>query len=328
MSEIGISRKYIESGLPWSYMFVHHTKVKGLTATLEEDGRRFFVHKTIRYCRRQNTKSIQKKEIQTVSGLVFLQGESLEIQSYLNRKIPGRYLCKNCSTGKVAEIPDCQMRPFMGLAESAPERIRFLMHPFHYYAQNRILLRITSGELEGLEGYVIRIDRDRRLVMNVGGMSVAISDVHAERFEVVQDSAGSHLLKNSGMFKRNLQEHQALIDRYFHPVKNVSEVSVQAENIEILRTQTLSELAQGNMSLREAIGIFFFIIEEISYYYASDIEILKNKLFPIFNAGTVILNEIDNILGKSSLAMDIRHDYESDYEQLLLNYGYLFGGKK
>lgn len=42
-----------------------------------------------------------------------------------------------------------------------------------------------TGDYAGLEGYVIRIARDRRLVMDVGGMAVAISNVHAERFEEV-----------------------------------------------------------------------------------------------------------------------------------------------
>ena len=73
----------------------------------------------------------------------------------------------------------------MRVSETEPDRLRFLLRPFVYYAQNRTLLRIVSGDYAGLEGYVIRIARDRRLVMDVGGMAVAISNVHAERFEEV-----------------------------------------------------------------------------------------------------------------------------------------------
>lgn len=82
------------------------------------------------------------------------------------------------------------MQPFMRVAEISPERIRFLLHPYHYYARNRILLRISTGEMAGLEGYIIRIDRDRRLVMDVGGLSVAISGIHAEHFEEVEQDNG------------------------------------------------------------------------------------------------------------------------------------------
>ncbi len=320
-----IAGKYEEPKPSWSYLFVHHTKVKGISSILERDNRPFFVHKTIHYYRRQGkSKTVRKKEIPTVSGLVFLQGNPAEIQKYLDNVLPGRYLCKNCSTGKVAVIPDRQMRPFMGLAESDPERIRFLLHPFHYYARNRILLRITSGELEGLEGYVIRIDRDRRLVMNVGGMSVAISSVHAERFEVVQDASGARPSEADALYKRNLQERQALIDRYFHPVRTIRDIAIQAENIEILRAQTLAELSKGKLSFREALGTFFFIIEEIAYYYAPSVETDKDKISPILQAGSTILQEIDTIISTPVHAIEIRQEYESDREQLMLNYGYLF----
>lgn len=73
----------------------------------------------------------------------------------------------------------------MRVAETEPERLRFLLRPFVYYSKNRTLLRIVTGEYAGLEGYVIRIARDRKLVMDVGGMAVALSGVHAERFEEV-----------------------------------------------------------------------------------------------------------------------------------------------
>ena len=172
-------------GTTWSYLFVHHNKVQGMEAQLIKDGRTYFVHKTIRYFKKLGKQKVQHQEVPTVSGLVFFQGFPEEIQTYLDEKFPRTYLCKNCSTGRVAEIKDSQMQPFMRVVETSPERIRFLLHPYHYYARNRILLRITTGEMAGLEGYIIRIDRDRRLVMDIGGMSVAISGVHAEHFEEV-----------------------------------------------------------------------------------------------------------------------------------------------
>ena len=170
---------------PWTYLFVHHTKTRGYEAQLTRDGKSFFIHKTIRYYRRSGHHKVQHQEAPTVSGLIFIQGQPADTQTYLKEKFPQTYLCKDCCSGQVAVIPDAQMQPFMRINSADPSRIRFLLHPFHYYARNRILLRITTGELAGLEGYVIRIDRDRRLVMDVGGMSVAISGVHAERFEEV-----------------------------------------------------------------------------------------------------------------------------------------------
>lgn len=60
------------------------------------------------------------------------------------------------------------------------------LKPFHYYARNRILLCNTSGELAGLEDYAIRFDCDCRLVIDVGGISVAILGVHGEHLEEVR----------------------------------------------------------------------------------------------------------------------------------------------
>ena len=37
------------------------------------------------------------------------------------------------------------------------------------------------------DDYVVRVNRDRQLVMDLGGYAVAISRVHREDFEVVED---------------------------------------------------------------------------------------------------------------------------------------------
>ena len=244
---------------------VHNSKVRKLEVLLENDGRTYFVHKTVRYFRKLGKQKVQHQEVPTVSGLVFFQGYPEEIQAYLDQNFTHARLCKNCSTGKVAEIPDTQMQPFMRVAEISPERIRFRLHPYHYYARNRILLRISTGEMAGLEGYIIRIDRDRRLVMDVGGLSVAISGIHAEHFEEVEQDK-SHLANEEIFYKRNLQERQVLIDRYFHPVKDDKEVALQAENIDYLRKYALDEVAHNRITLNDTWNIYSFIIEEIGYY--------------------------------------------------------------
>lgn len=317
-------KKYPQSdGTTWSYLFIHHCKVKSMEAQLIKNGRTYFVHRTIRYFKKKGKQKVQHKEIPTVSGLVFFQGYPQEIQAYLDQYFPQAHLCKNCSTGKVAEIKDSQMRPFMRINETEPERIRFLLKPFHYYARNRILLRITSGELAGLEGYVIRIDRDRRLVMDVGGISVAISGVHAEHFVEVEPDSTSTTDTNP-FYQRNLQEREALIDRYFHPVKTASEVAVQAENINYLREYVLAELSQKRMDINKAWRTYTFIIREIGYYYAPLIEQFKEKLDPIMKMGAKILQELDAIIDNPTLDEDTKERYQTEHEKLMLDYDYLF----
>ena len=211
----------------------------------------------------------------------------------------------------------------MRVTETSPERIRFLLHPYHYYARNRILLRITTGEMAGLEGYIIRIDRDRRLVMDIGGMSVAISGVHAEHFEEVEQSKTSITHENI-FYQRNLQERQVLIDRYFHPVKDDKEVALQAENIDYLRKYALDELAHNRININDTWNIFSFIIEEINYYYAPFVEQFKEHLDPIMCEGGKVLQEMERIIASPHISPNDKTRYENDYQEILSHYEYLF----
>lgn len=309
----------------WSYLFVHNQKVKSIEEQLKKDGVTHFVHKTIKYVpRHRNRGGMREVETPSVSGLIFWQGNPEILQDYLDKNIKPYKLCKNCSTGKVATIPCNQMEPFMRVAETEPERLRFLLRPFVYYSKNRTLLRIVTGEYAGLEGYVIRIARDRKLVMDVGGMAVALSGVHAERFEEVNKNEADKKEREL-FYKRNLHERNAFIDRYFHQVKTAQEVSAQVENIEILRLQTLADVRDKKLDLKDAYDTFYFMIEEIGYYYAPFIDYFKDELRPIFEAGRTVKEEIEKVIKifKDS-DKELHNRCETEFEALQNNYGYLF----
>lgn len=171
----------------WSYLFVHNRKVNHFSKRLSQGGITYFIHKTVIYRRKKESRGIETIEKPSVSGLIFMQGPPTELQHYLDAELAPYHLVNDCSTNHPAVIADSQMQPFMRVLEADPDRVRFLLHPFTYYADGNTKLRITSGFLAGLEGYVIRIDRNRHLVMNVGGMTVAISGIHCEKFEVVEE---------------------------------------------------------------------------------------------------------------------------------------------
>ena len=309
----------------WSYLFVHNQKAKSIEELLKKDGVTHFVHKTIKYVpRHRNRGGMCEVETPSVSGLIFLQGNPKTLQDYLDKNIKPYKLCKKCSTGKVATIPCNQMEPFMRVAETEPERLRFLLRPFVYYSKNRTLLRIVTGEYAGLEGYVIRIARDRKLVMDVGGMAVALSGVHAERFEEVNKNEADKKEREL-FYKRNLHERNAFIDRYFHQVKTAQEVSAQVENIEILRLQTLADVRDKKLDLKDAYDTFYFMIEEIGYYYAPFIDYFKDELRPIFEAGRTVKEEIEKAIKifKNS-DKELHNRCETEFEALQTNYGYLF----
>ena len=181
-----------EDDKPWSYIFIQHMVAERFDQKLNEkklEGDfkpKCFIHRTINYKRKPNGKGILKEEKPTISGLVFLQGEVDELVTFLRRNYPQYHLVRNCMTGAPASIKNSLMRPFMEVMESEPSRISFLHDPFVKFAKEHVKLRVLTGIFAGQEGYVIRINRDRNLLMDFGGYTVAIRNVHKENFEVAE----------------------------------------------------------------------------------------------------------------------------------------------
>ena len=168
------SDKNVEE-LPWGYIFMSAGTFERRLETRRLEGGykpKCFIHRTMHYRKKPNGKGIIKEEKPTVSGLVFLQGKTEQLKSFLKHNFPQYFLVNDCSTGKPAVIADCLMRPFMRIMEESPERVTFLRDPFVKFAKDHVKLRVLTGLFKGQEGYF-------------GGYAVAINNVHKENFEVV-----------------------------------------------------------------------------------------------------------------------------------------------
>ena len=64
------------------------------------------------------------------------------------------------------------------------QALLFKVGSFIKFAKDHVKLRVLTGIFKGREGYVVRVLRDRQLVMNFCGYAVAISNVHMEDFEI------------------------------------------------------------------------------------------------------------------------------------------------
>ena len=95
-------------------------------------------------------------------------------------------------------------------------------------------------------------------------------------------------------------------------------------NIDYLREYVLAELAQKRMDINKAWRTYTFIIKEIGYYYAPFIEQFKENLDPIMKMGAKILQEMDAILDNPTLDKDTKDRYQTEQENLMLDYDYLF----
>lgn len=199
------TRDRSQAPVPWSYLFIRKRDAEYFSLKAEtEGGFRTFIHRTIitdasgEHAKGKPNGSAQDRDgttataaegRPTISGLIFIQGKTKVIKKYLWERFPQYHLVNDCSTRKAAVIPDSVMQPFMRIANTDPSRIRFLVNPLTHYAEGNTLVEIMTGPLAGLQGYIIRIDRDRKLVIGVGDMTVAIGGVHKENFEKVEEVA-------------------------------------------------------------------------------------------------------------------------------------------
>ena len=308
----------------WCYLFVHHKKVKSFTESIEKGDIRYFVHKSVTYQRKKHGRGVQTIEKPTISGLIFLQGNTKDLQCYLDAELPNCHLVKNCSTHLPAVIPNNVMEPFMRVLETSPERVRFLLHPFRYYAGGNVKLRLISGFLAGIEGYVIRIDRDRRLVMDVGGMSVAISGVHCEKFEIVEEPATVlPSEQHSRPLNRHLTELQSHIDSELYKPQNQTEVSLIADVLDLWKERAVIYMEKWQVT--QAKEILFFLLEEIDYYFSSIFASKSFDTIPVLDVAHRISTEISSMLSNQRYTEETREELEAERESCLSRFGYLLG---
>lgn len=193
----------------WCYIYTHSAKVFNITKKLEELFT-VFIHKTVVYNKNSHVKAEEKP---TISGLVFIQGRANDIQKFLNDNFRNIYLVKDCSTGKPAMITDKVMSSFMQFSSLEPGRIRFMPKPFDYYSPGHIKVKLTSGVLSGIEGYIVRISRNRCFITSVGGLTIAISGIHKETFENADE------LKNIYSGDSDYPQVSEIIDQIYEALK-------------------------------------------------------------------------------------------------------------
>lgn len=171
-----------QSQQSWCYLFVRPSQTERVDDWISKKFNTFIPSESLNCFVNGQVEHVSQQDMQ---GLLFVQGRAADIQDYLTDSFGDNHLARDHASGRVATISDSIMQPFIRLQRLAPARIRIMPHPFSYYAEGNKLIRLTSGELRGMEGYRIRIARDRCLVTDMGGMSVAIRGIHKDTFEEV-----------------------------------------------------------------------------------------------------------------------------------------------
>lgn len=349
---------------PWSYLFIRKRDAEYFSLKAEtEGGFRTFIHRTIitdesgKSAKGKPNGSAQDKEASngttegrpTISGLIFIQGKTKVIRKYLWERFPQYHLVNDCSTRKAAVIPDSVMQPFMRIAGTDPSRIRFLVNPLTHYAEGNTLVEIMTGPLAGLQGYIIRIDRDRKLVIGVGDMTVAIGGVHKENFEKVEEVARAVNTRQRARRQaeqRRLREKieanvnvnadvapqspdprlltpiQQKVDTAFFTPETFNDILVITTNIELWTERARRLIQAGNLA--DASEILTFLLEEIGYWFTNIYKKKSIDLAPVKRAGNNAYKTALTILDNKHLPERTRQDLETNLDSQMLRHGYLY----
>ncbi len=358
------TRDRSQAPAPWSYLFIRKRDAEYFSLKAEtEGGFRTFIHRTIvtdesgKPTKGKPNGSAQDREAgngttategrPTISGLIFIQGKTKVIRRYLWERFPQYHLVNDCSTRKAAVIPDSVMQPFMRIANTDPSRIRFLVNPLTHYAEGNTLVEIMTGPLAGLQGYIIRIDRDRKLVIGVGDMTVAIGGVHKENFEKVEEVARAVNTRQRARRQaeqRRLRERieanvnadvalqppdprlltpiQQKVDTAFFTPETFNDILVITTNIELWTERARRLIQAGNLA--DASEILTFLLEEIGYWFTNIYKKKSIDLTPLKKAGNNAYKTALTILDNKHLPERTRQDLETNLDSQMLRHGYIF----
>ena len=349
--------------VPWSYLFIRKRDAEYFSLKAEtEGGFRTFIHRTIITDEsgkptkgkpngsaqdRDGTTATATEGRPTISGLIFIQGKTKVIKKYLWERFPQYHLVNDCSTRKAAVIPDSVMQPFMRIAGTDPSRIRFLVNPLTHYAEGNTLVEIMTGPLAGLQGYIIRIDRDRKLVIGVGDMTVAIGGVHKENFEKVEEVARAVNTRQRARRQaeqRRLRERievnvnadvasqppdprlltpiQQKVDTAFFTPETFNDILVITTNIELWTERARRLIQAGNLA--DASEILTFLLEEIGYWFTNIYKKKSIDLTPVKKVGNKAYKTALTILDNKHLPERTRQDLETNLDSQMLRHGYLY----
>lgn len=334
-----------QAPVPWSYLFIRKRDAEYFSLKAEtEGGFRTFIHRTI--VTDESGKSTTEGR-PTISGLIFIQGKTKVIRKYLWERFPQYHLVNDCSTRKAAVIPDSVMQPFMRIAGTDPSRIRFLVNPLTHYAEGNTLVEIMTGPLAGLQGYIIRIDRDRKLVIGVGDMTVAIGGVHKENFEKVEEVARAVNTRQRARRQaeqRRLRERievnvnadvalqppdprlltpiQQKVDTAFFTPETFNDILVITTNIELWTERARRLIQAGNLA--DASEILTFLLEEIGYWFTTIYKKKSIDLTSVKKAGNIAYKTALTILDNKHLPERTRQDLETNLDSQILRHGYLY----
>jgi len=90
----------------------------------------------------------------------------------------------NHATGQPATVADEELQRFKRVLDARSLHAEFLPDPYCRFG-GCPKVRVKAGPFEGLEGRVLRIRHDRKLIIQLYDMAVALSGIHHTLLEII-----------------------------------------------------------------------------------------------------------------------------------------------
>ena len=134
----------------------------------------------------------QRKPI--VTSLVFVKAQEADlpyVESALKEEGSNNFkgfIYKNATRKEFAQIPENQMTAFRLVTARGSEGLEFHSEDAYTRYKEGSRVRVTGGPFKGAEGYIKRVKRDRRLLVNIEGIvAVIASYIEPQYLEIVKE---------------------------------------------------------------------------------------------------------------------------------------------
>jgi len=180
--------------------------------------------------------------------------------------------------------------------------------------------------LAGLEGYIIRIAREKRLVTSIGNMTIAISGINKESFENAEEyvnlrkeQQGEKVFPNTATFT----PEQIRVNNCFFEPQNRIDVLAIAKSLDKCILQAESLIMSHEYV--KAIEIAVCILEEIGCRMFHDgkqmrVDRIKDVINAMCNNTIRILSTIETLPGISA---EIKERIDTERQSLFIRFPFL-----
>lgn len=167
--------------MAWHIVYKAKAQRGSLTDNLAKSGVEYFLpYRSVEYL---DDDKMKVKNEEVMRNLIFVKTEQ-QISAVVNAVDGLRAPYIDRATGRPAVVSDVEMQRFMEFLDAKNMDVRFLPDPYERFKVCQ-KVRVRAGDFAGVEGYVFRIRGDRKLVVSLGDVAMAVSGIHHSLLEPI-----------------------------------------------------------------------------------------------------------------------------------------------